>query len=157
MQHLFTPAGEAALVATLQRRPLLAFDFDGTLAPIVARPDDARISQAVGQRLRALAAQLPVAIISGRLVADVRERLSFEAPYVIGKPEVHSTMIALNKLGVNPESVLMVGDRIDTDIEAGRRCGLNVALVLTGDTYDPGEVDFPVHRDLSSLVDQILM
>jgi trehalose-6-phosphate synthase len=38
MQHLFTPAGEVALAATLLRRPLLAFDFDGTLAPIVARP-----------------------------------------------------------------------------------------------------------------------
>lgn len=56
MQHLFTPAGEAALAATLQRRPLLAFDFDGTLAPIVARPDDARISQAVSARPESRAA-----------------------------------------------------------------------------------------------------
>lgn len=84
MQHLFTPAGEAALAATLLRRPLLAFDFDGTLAPIVARPDDARISQAVSARLKSLALQLPVAIVTGRAVADVRGRLGFEPRFVVG-------------------------------------------------------------------------
>ena len=42
MRHLFTPEGEAALAAVMAARPLLAFDFDGTLAPIVARPEDAR-------------------------------------------------------------------------------------------------------------------
>jgi trehalose 6-phosphate phosphatase len=84
MQHLFTPAGEVALAATLLRRPLLAFDFDGTLAPIVARPDDARISQAVSARLKSLAAQLPVAIVTGRAVADVRGRLGFEPRFIVG-------------------------------------------------------------------------
>jgi hypothetical protein len=29
----------------LRQRPLLAFDFDGTLAPIVARAEDARMSR----------------------------------------------------------------------------------------------------------------
>jgi len=84
MQHLFTPDGEAALAAVLRLRPLVALDFDGTLAPIVARPEDARISQAVGQRLRQLALRLPVAIVTGRTVADVRERLGFEPQFVIG-------------------------------------------------------------------------
>ena len=84
MQHLFTPEGEAALAAVLQLKPLMAFDFDGTLAPIVARPDDARISTAVATRLKALASQLPVAIVTGRLVADVRERLGFEPQFIVG-------------------------------------------------------------------------
>ena len=43
-------AGRAALAATMRKRPLLAFDFDGTLAPIVARPDDARLTRAVASR-----------------------------------------------------------------------------------------------------------
>lgn len=84
MQHLFTPDGDAALAAVLGLRPLLAFDFDGTLAPIVARPDDARISQAVVQRLRVLATRLPVAVITGRSVADVRDRLGFTPRFVVG-------------------------------------------------------------------------
>ncbi len=84
MQHLFTHEGEAALAAALRQRPLLAFDFDGTLAPIVARPEDARLSQAVSVRLKALAAQLPVAIVTGRAVEDVRGRLGFAPSYIVG-------------------------------------------------------------------------
>ena len=60
----------------MRLRPLLAFDFDGTLAPIVARPDDARVPDAVSRCLAELAATLPIAIITGRSVADVRARAS---------------------------------------------------------------------------------
>lgn len=84
MRHLFTPEGDSALSAVLRLRPLLAFDFDGTLAPIVARPDDARISVAVATRLKVLATLLPVAIITGRAVADVRPRLGFEPRFIVG-------------------------------------------------------------------------
>ena len=84
MKHLFTSEGEAALTALVRQRPLLAFDFDGTLAPIVLRPVWARIPTAVAARLATLAQQLPVAIVSGRAVADVRGRLGFEPRYVIG-------------------------------------------------------------------------
>lgn len=84
MRHLFTQDGEAALAATMRRQPLLAFDFDGTLAPIVARPDDARVSQAVTRRLDRLGAALPLAIISGRTIDDLRARLPFEPRFIIG-------------------------------------------------------------------------
>lgn len=84
MLHLFHHDGEAALARALHLRPLLAFDFDGTLAPIVARPDDARVSQAVAVRLKLLATQLPMAIVSGRSVEDVRGRLGFEPRYIVG-------------------------------------------------------------------------
>ena len=82
--HLFSPAGEATLAAVLLQRPLLAFDFDGTLAPIVARPQDARPAQAVSARLAQLAALLPLAIITGRRVDDVRTRLGFEPQFIVG-------------------------------------------------------------------------
>ena len=84
MKHLFGPEGVAALIATMAQRPLLAFDFDGTLAPIEARPEDARVSQAVALRLGRLAAILPLAIISGRRVEDVQTRLSFNPHHIIG-------------------------------------------------------------------------
>lgn len=82
--HLFGPDGLAALASALRQRPLLAFDFDGTLAPIVARPAHARLSLAVAARLQALAAQLPLAIVTGRTVDDVRKRLGFEPLYIVG-------------------------------------------------------------------------
>lgn len=84
MQHLFSDEGHASLAAALRNRPLMAFDFDGTLAPIVARPDDAQIPALVAERLRAVAKVLPVAIITGRAVDDVRLRLGFEPHYVVG-------------------------------------------------------------------------
>jgi trehalose 6-phosphate phosphatase len=84
MKHLFSAEGEAALLAVMKRRPLLAFDFDGTLAPIVARPEDARIPTGVAHRLRRLADRFPVAIISGRKVNDVLGRLGFRAAHIFG-------------------------------------------------------------------------
>jgi trehalose 6-phosphate phosphatase len=84
MMHLFSHAGEAALVQVMDEQPLLAFDFDGTLAPIVPRPADARLSIAVSTRLARLGARFPVAIVTGRSVDDVRLRLGFEPQYVIG-------------------------------------------------------------------------
>lgn len=84
MKNLLSPEGEAALTAIMRRGPLLAFDFDGTLAPIVARPDDARVPMPVARRLEQLATQLNVAIISGRRVEDVLGRLQFDPAYVIG-------------------------------------------------------------------------
>jgi trehalose 6-phosphate phosphatase len=84
MKHLFSAAGRDALAALLRRRPLLAFDFDGTLAPIVTRPRDARIPRGVALQLARLARRLPVAIVTGRAVADLRGRLGFEPHFVVG-------------------------------------------------------------------------
>lgn len=78
------PDGLAALDLTLAARPLLAFDFDGTLAPIVALPSMARMPPPVSACLARIAAQWPVAIVTGREVADVRQRLDFAPKYVVG-------------------------------------------------------------------------
>lgn len=84
MKHMFSNEGQRALAAVLHRKPLLAFDFDGTLAPIVARPDDVRVSAAVSLRLAQLSLWRPVAIVTGRKVADVVPRLGFEPAYIVG-------------------------------------------------------------------------
>lgn len=84
MKPLLGPEGLAALDRALAGRPLVAFDFDGTLAPIVEHPDDARVPPALVPRLARLAELVPVAIISGRAVADVARRLAFEPHHVIG-------------------------------------------------------------------------
>jgi trehalose 6-phosphate phosphatase len=85
MQPLLSHAGELAITRLMQhRRVLLAFDFDGTLAPIVDRPEDARIAPATAQQLAHLARHMPVAVVTGRSVADVRQRLGFDPAYVVG-------------------------------------------------------------------------
>lgn len=56
------------------RRPAVFLDYDGTLTPIVERPELAVLSDAMRTVVRDLARRCPVAIVSGRDRADV-ERL----------------------------------------------------------------------------------
>ncbi len=84
MRHLFGPGGLRVLAAFVRDDPLLAFDFDGTLAPIVSHPDRARVSKPVARELERLSLALPVAVISGRRVADVLPRLGFVPRFVVG-------------------------------------------------------------------------
>ena len=50
-------------------------DYDGTLTPIVSHPADAWLPDSMRQTLRSLAARVPVAILSGRDLDDVRGRV----------------------------------------------------------------------------------
>ncbi len=47
-------------------RPAVFLDYDGTLAPIHENPDQAFLPEATRDRVRQLAARVPVAIVSGR-------------------------------------------------------------------------------------------
>jgi trehalose-phosphatase len=74
------PEGLAAEVArtTRDRGSLLVIaDYDGTLAPIVSTPMAARLAPSARTSLTSLAARprVGVAVISGRSVPDMRERL----------------------------------------------------------------------------------
>jgi len=91
LRDVFDAEGRLALAAALASRPLLAFDFDGTLASIVARPDDARVTGDVSERLYRLAQLRPVAIVTGRSIADVTRRLGFSPTYVVGNHGAEDT------------------------------------------------------------------
>lgn len=66
------------------KMPALFLDFDGTLTPIVERPDQAKLSDAMKTALTQLANLYPVAIVSGRGLADVQERVGIETLYYAG-------------------------------------------------------------------------
>jgi trehalose 6-phosphate phosphatase len=53
-------------------------DYDGTLTAIVSEPKKALLSDSIRQTLRALAMQVPVAILSGRELEDVRKRVDID-------------------------------------------------------------------------------
>lgn len=75
MIDLFGPEGRAALARFVRRRPLFAFDFDGTLAPIVERPGDAALPERTRAMLAELAARHPVVVLTGRGRDDALARL----------------------------------------------------------------------------------
>jgi trehalose 6-phosphate phosphatase len=56
-------------------RVLLAFDFDGTLAPVTERPERARMSTHMRRLLLEVAQLYPCAVISGRRHSDLRRRV----------------------------------------------------------------------------------
>ncbi len=68
---------------------------------------------------------------SGAIVAAVSAATD-RTPLVIGKPEPAMVLRAADILGLSPSEVLLIGDRLDTDVLAGKRAGARTALVLTG-------------------------
>ncbi|HHT36285.1 MAG: HAD-IIA family hydrolase [Candidatus Wallacebacter cryptica] len=53
---------------------------------------------------------------------------------ICGKPSPQMLKTALNRLQLPVESCLMIGDRLETDIQMGIDLGIDTALVLTGIT-----------------------
>jgi len=53
-------------------------------------------------------------------------------PVVMGKPEAHLLDASTTRMGIAPVDTVMVGDRLDTDIQAGNIAGMLSVLVLTG-------------------------
>jgi trehalose 6-phosphate phosphatase len=76
MRYLFGAGYQERFRAFLASRPLLAFDFDGTLAPLVEQPALAQAGAETRGLLVRLAILHPVVIISGRMRADVEQRFT---------------------------------------------------------------------------------
>ncbi|HEY7726641.1 MAG TPA: trehalose-phosphatase [Anaeromyxobacteraceae bacterium] len=76
MKDLVARSQRPVLRELASRRTLLAFDFDGTLAPIVRFPGEAGLTPGTARLLRAVAADWPCAVISGRARADLLPRLA---------------------------------------------------------------------------------
>ncbi len=75
MKHVFSRAGLTALAELAWSNVLLAFDFDGTLAPIVRAPARAALPASTRRLLERVARAYPCIVISGRRRADVARRM----------------------------------------------------------------------------------
>ncbi|MCW3819537.1 HAD-IIA family hydrolase [Micromonospora sp. DR5-3] len=95
---------------------------------------------------------------NGALVAVLRTALGRGPDVVVGKPEPALFATAARRAGAG--RTLVVGDRLDTDIEGARRAGLDSLLVLTGVSGLPELLAAPAERrptyvsvDLAGLFD----
>lgn len=75
MQYLLSPACRPILRRLANQRTLCAFDFDGTLAPIVDHPEDAAMREPTHRLLGRLSELFPCVILSGRARADLLKKL----------------------------------------------------------------------------------
>lgn len=69
------------------------------------------------------------------------------SPIIVGKPEPMIFLEALRMIPADPENVLVVGDRLETDILGGIQAGMLTALVLTGATSSIDLEQSPVQPD----------
>lgn len=72
----------------------------------------------------------------GAIIAAVEACSGKKVEAIVGKPSEIMLRVILRDLGLPPDRVLLVGDRLETDMEMGRRAGMSSALVLTGVTTE---------------------
>lgn len=70
---------------------------------------------------------------TGAILAAV-EVASERTAEIVGKPQPQLLLTALDRLGGEDGTTLVVGDRVDTDLSAAAAAGLDAALVLSGGT-----------------------
>lgn len=68
---------------------------------------------------------------AGVMVAAI-QTASGKDPIIIGKPYPNIYLQALKLMGLKPEEVLCVGDRLETDILGAQNCGFPSAFLLSG-------------------------
>ncbi|GAB4274565.1 MAG: hypothetical protein Kow0056_03030 [Coriobacteriia bacterium] len=83
------------------RKPVLFLDYDGTLTPIVERPEDALLSNDMRSVLSRLTDTLPVAVVSGRDVSFVRTQVALDGIVYAGS---HGFDI-VGPVSLSPEAV----------------------------------------------------
>ncbi len=81
-------------------------------------------------------------------------------PAIIGKPERALLDSALAALSVKPAETLMVGDRVETDVAAGRKAGCRTALLLSGVTSEAAARAWQpapdyIENDLETLIEKL--
>ena len=94
-------------------------------------------------------------------IASMITAVTGKRPYFVGKPNPVMIRAGLNKIGAHSENAAMVGDRMDTDIQAGVEAGLRAHLVLSGSMTREDVNDYPfrpfgIHDGIGDLVELVL-
>lgn len=69
---------------------------------------------------------------AGATIAALEHISGRKVELIAGKPSALITQVTLDYLGLLPEQVMMVGDRLETDILMGQQAGMVTAVTLTG-------------------------
>jgi trehalose 6-phosphate phosphatase len=101
VKNILADEQHSTLVDFTQERVLLAFDFDGTLAPIVRDPEAAAMRQRTSALLAKVARLYPCVVISGRSRRDVMKKV-----------EAVSLRAVIGNHGMEPSRNLREGRRL---------------------------------------------
>jgi trehalose 6-phosphate phosphatase len=128
-------------------RPALFLDYDGTLTPIVARPELATLPEPTRQVLRHLAGRWPIAVLSGRGREDVAAKVGLDALVYAGS---HGFDIAGPPLPEGgPPLHREVGDGVPEQIERAAHRLQDDLAGLPGVLVEPKRYAVAVHYRLA--------
>ena len=84
MAALFSAHGLLSVYRLSATPSVLAFDLDGTLAPLMPLASQVRVPADTAAQLRALSRVWPLGVITGRTIEDAKSRLGFTPRYIFG-------------------------------------------------------------------------
>jgi trehalose 6-phosphate phosphatase len=104
MQHLFKAWPDFTAAVRAAPHVLLLADYDGTLAAIVGRPEDAVLTAGARRKLEALAQkpEISTGVISGRRLAELKALVAIGGLYYAGNHGLEIEGPGLNY--INPEA-----------------------------------------------------
>ncbi|MFO7961965.1 MAG: trehalose-phosphatase [Nitriliruptoraceae bacterium] len=132
-------------------------DYDGTLTPIVDDPDDALLSDEMRAAISELTATTLVAIVSGRDLEDVREKVAIDGLAYAGShgfdirhPDGSSEQLAVEALGALDSAQATLEERVG-EVEGARVERKRFAIAV----HDR-QVDDPAERQrLAHIVEEV--
>ena len=125
MNSMLAPANVEVLAQFAWSRVLLAFDFDGTLAPIVEDRDEAHMRERTRVLFKQVCHLYPTAVISGRSREDVKRRMKgMRLRHIIGnhglEPGLHMATFERQVAQVRPALESALQNCAGVDIENKR-------------------------------------
>ena len=147
------------LTPWLSARPatVVFLDFDGTLTPIVARPEDAKLSAAAKSALVRAARNpaLDVVIVSGRSLDDVRKRVGIPGITYVGDHgfQIDGPGVSLRHEGLDHYRAAM--DSAAKRLEALHVRGAHVERKAATVSYHVRHVNAENRRDVERRAEQI--
>jgi HAD superfamily hydrolase (TIGR01450 family) len=87
-------------------------------------------------------------LVDCRSMAKMIENATGKTPKYLGKPEQATVDYLVQKTGLKPEEIALVGDRLYTDIQTAKNGGMLGVAVLSGETTIKDIKKSPVKPDL---------
>lgn len=112
----------------------IVLDIDGTV-----RKDLEKIDNQIMQWIEFIKSEFKVCIVSNgsdNYIKELSQRLNIEYINFARKPSSKPFISAANKMGLNPENILVIGNEYIADIFGGTRAGMNTALIKDMDLYN---------------------
>lgn len=155
MKYIFGNPGLKELEIFCGENTLLAFDFDGTLSKLTARPQNAHVSAGTEMLLHEIAPLAYTAIISGRGIRDLKKMIPFKPNYLIGNHGLESPTASSKVSSTAKKVTSQWTKQILAELELGRGVQLEDKAYSLSLHYRLATKRAPKRNQLVKLAEQL--